>query len=100
MDIRDLEAIDVHAHFGRAVSEAPDTADSGSEFIDDISSGDAATVLRRAGLANTLVTVVSPLTALMPRLHNDTMGPIHRSTSRQCSGRESIAPKSAMPTIN
>lgn len=61
MDIRDLDAIDVHAHYGKW-DQGPETA-----LIGEMMSGDAATVIRRAQAANTEWTVVSPLSGLMPR---------------------------------
>lgn len=61
MEIRDLAAIDVHAHYGKW-DQGPGTA-----FVGEMMSGDAATVIRRAQAANTEWTVVSPLSGLMPR---------------------------------
>jgi predicted TIM-barrel fold metal-dependent hydrolase len=55
-----IEAIDVHGHYGQY--------DRGrADVINDFMSGDAAEVVRRARLANTRLTVVSPLQALLPR---------------------------------
>jgi predicted TIM-barrel fold metal-dependent hydrolase len=55
-----IQAIDVHAHYGRYERGKPDA-------VNDFMSGDAAVVVRRARQANTCLTVVSPLQALLPR---------------------------------
>jgi uncharacterized protein len=60
----DLEAIDVHAHYGRYQRGV-------SELIDEFMTGHADTVAARAQLAKTRWTLVSPLRALLPRLHGD-----------------------------
>ncbi len=61
MDPRDIQAIDVHAHYGVYFREkAPPIA---NEFA----SGDAATVVARATQANIRTTIVSPLSGLLPR---------------------------------
>jgi predicted TIM-barrel fold metal-dependent hydrolase len=60
MSIKDLQAIDVHAHLGVCRG-------SKSKLLDELRSGDAETVLRRAQQANTCLTIVSPTEALMPR---------------------------------
>jgi len=59
-----IEAIDVHAHFGRF---------AGSEFeiVNQLMSGDADVVVQRARSARTRLTMVSPLEALLPRLKGD-----------------------------
>ena len=59
-----IQAIDVHAHFGRF---------SGSEFeiVNQLMSGGADVVVQRARLARTRLTMVSPLEALLPRLEGD-----------------------------
>src|SRR5438270_3242409 len=55
-----IQAIDVHAHYGRY--------DRGqADIVNDFMTGDAAEVVRRARQANTRLTVVSPLQALLPR---------------------------------
>lgn len=59
MTISDIQAIDVHGHYGVYLKS------SGSENA--FMSGDADTVVRRARAANTQVTIVSPLKALLPR---------------------------------
>ena len=51
-----IEAIDTHAHFGFS-------AGSASGLADEFMSGDAETVLRRARVAGTRLTVCSPLRA-------------------------------------
>lgn len=61
----DISAIDVHGHYGRYVR-----AGEGS-LLDELSSGDAAEVARRASAANIELTMVSPLSALLPRFHGD-----------------------------
>ena len=58
-----IQAIDVHAHFGRYVGK--------SELVNNFMSADADVVVQRAHLAMTQLTVVSPLEALMPRLNGD-----------------------------
>jgi predicted TIM-barrel fold metal-dependent hydrolase len=55
-----IQAIDVHGHYGRY--------DRGkADVVNDFMTGDAEVVVHRARLANTLLTVVSPLQALLPR---------------------------------
>jgi predicted TIM-barrel fold metal-dependent hydrolase len=58
-----IPAIDVHGHYGRYVR-------SGG-LVDELSSGDAAEVVRRARAVNVVLTIVSPLTALLPRFGGD-----------------------------
>ncbi len=60
MSICDVQAIDVHAHYGNCIRGTWD-------LIDDWMSADAAGVVERARLANTKLTIVSPLAGLMPR---------------------------------
>lgn len=59
--IREIRAIDVHAHYGTFYRDG--FTDLRNRFF----SGDAKTVLKRARAANTDVTVVSPLLGLFPR---------------------------------
>src|SRR2546425_6286485 len=62
--IVDLQAVDVHAHYGickRGVSE----------LVDQFMTGNAETVVARARQCNTRWTLVSPLLALFPRLNGD-----------------------------
>lgn len=59
-----IRAIDVHAHYGRYTN-------SSFELVNDFASGDANTVLQRARLAGTSLTIVSPLAAMIPRHHGD-----------------------------
>lgn len=67
MDARDLQAIDVHAHYGTYVrTDAPPLV---NEFV----SGDAAAVVARAKQANVRTTIVSPLSGLLPRGATDTV---------------------------
>lgn len=60
----EVEAIDVHAHFGRAVVGK-------HELCQDLMSATASEIVERARLARTFVTIVSPLSALMPRFKGD-----------------------------
>ena len=59
-----IQAIDVHAHIGTY---------RGAKFdlINELMSGDASVVAKRAALARTKLTMVSPLEGLMPRLGGD-----------------------------
>jgi predicted TIM-barrel fold metal-dependent hydrolase len=60
MSSENIQAIDVHAHYGRY--------DRGrADVVNEFMSGDADLVVRRARQANTRLTVVSPLQALLPR---------------------------------
>jgi len=63
----EIQAIDVHGHFGRC--DRPDRP-----LVTQFMSGDAATVVERARATNTRLTVVSPLRALMPRGNYDVVG--------------------------
>ncbi|MBM3237715.1 hypothetical protein FJZ31_15610 [Candidatus Poribacteria bacterium] len=63
MSNENIQAIDVHAHFGKYLGR--------SELVNKFMSADADIVVQRARLANTLLTIVSPLAALMPRLSGD-----------------------------
>jgi predicted TIM-barrel fold metal-dependent hydrolase len=55
-----IQAIDVHAHYGRY--------DRGQkDIVNDFMTGDAEVVVHRARQANTRLTIVSPLQALLPR---------------------------------
>jgi predicted TIM-barrel fold metal-dependent hydrolase len=66
MSIAAIEAIDVHAHFGRY--------DRGKEdIVNEFMTGDAELVVRRARQANTRLTMVSPLEALLPRRGNNAL---------------------------
>jgi predicted TIM-barrel fold metal-dependent hydrolase len=60
MSIGDLWAIDVHGHFGTYRQEVP-------ELACECMSGDATTVVSRARAARTALTIVSPLSGLLPR---------------------------------
>jgi predicted TIM-barrel fold metal-dependent hydrolase len=64
MGITDLQAIDIHGHYGRF--DRPERP-----LATRLQSADAATVVRRARECNTQYTVVSPLLGLMPRGNND-----------------------------
>lgn len=62
-----LQAIDVHAHYGRY--------DRGkADVVNDFMTGDASVVVARARQANIDLTVVSPLQALLPRFGGDPVG--------------------------
>lgn len=63
--LRAIAAIDVHGHYGQYLR-----AGEGS-LRDRFCSADAAEVVRRASEVNIVMTVVSPLTALLPRFHGD-----------------------------
>ena len=58
-----LTAIDVHGHYGTYIRRGDDS--------DAFHSGDAAEVVRRAQAANIGLTIVSPLSALLPRFQAD-----------------------------
>jgi hypothetical protein len=60
----DVQAIDVHAHFGRYDRGRPD-------LVNELMTGDGAEVVRRATLARTQWTIASPLSALLPRGQGD-----------------------------
>ena len=62
--IEAIEAIDVHGHFG-------DYRNRPHPLIHQFCSGDLDVVAQRAQLARTAITIVSPLKALTPRIHND-----------------------------
>jgi predicted TIM-barrel fold metal-dependent hydrolase len=62
---REIAAIDVHGHYGQYVRNGP------GSLCDALSSADAAEVVRRARNANIALTIVSPLSALLPRFHGD-----------------------------
>jgi len=64
MAICDLQAIDVHAHLGPCLA-------STFKIVDDFRSGDAEVILHRANAANTRLTIVSALRAIMPSSDND-----------------------------
>lgn len=66
-EIKELQAIDVHAHFGRFVRGE-------SELVDNWRCGDGQKVVERARLAKTRLTVVSPLKSLLPRGEPDVRG--------------------------
>ena len=65
MTVNSLPAIDVHGHYGKYIRTGP------GSLGDSLSSGDAAEVVRRARDVNIVLTIVSPLAALLPRLHGD-----------------------------
>lgn len=67
MDIRDIQAIDVHAHYGTYIR------DSSPPLVNDFATGDAETVVARARQANVRTTIVSPLSGLIPRGAADTV---------------------------
>ena len=61
MSIQELQAIDVHAHYGNM------DRGQAQKVLNHCMSGDAETVVSRARTANIEWTVVSPFLALMPR---------------------------------
>lgn len=65
--VNSIPAIDVHGHYGRYIGEA------GDPLVDELYSGDAAEVVRRASAVNIELTIVSPLTALKPRCKADSV---------------------------
>ncbi|MDP7163434.1 MAG: amidohydrolase family protein [Phycisphaerae bacterium] len=68
MSTIDVSAIDVHAHYGTVHHQAGDAT-----LKDRLMTGDAQTVVRRARMANTRLTIVSPLLGLMPRFGADSV---------------------------
>ena len=65
MNTGSISAIDVHAHYGTYVRSEP------RSLGDSLCSGDAAEVVRRASAVDVVLTIVSPLTALLPRFKAD-----------------------------
>jgi uncharacterized protein len=64
MSSETIQAIDVHAHYGKY--------DRGTDdIVNDFMTGNAQLVVRRARQANTRLTIVSPLEALLPRFQGD-----------------------------
>lgn len=64
-----IQAIDVHAHFGRYLGKSEkDGQLRCPTVVNELMSADADVVVKRARLARTRLTMVSPLKALMPRL--------------------------------
>lgn len=61
MDVEQIPAIDVHAHYGRYYRAQQST------LVNEFSSADAATVAARGRQCGTEITIVSPLLGLMPR---------------------------------
>lgn len=64
MSIRDVQAIDVHVHYGTDLAGEP-------EIPASFMRGDVSETLRRAGLANIQLSIVSPLEGLFPRCGAD-----------------------------
>ena len=60
-----IQAIDVHGHYGEFFR------DENTPLKDGFMSGDAATVVKRARMANTQATIVSPSKGLFPRFRAD-----------------------------
>lgn len=67
MPTASTQAIDAHAHYGQYIRTGMN-----DEFA-DFMSGDAAKVVQRASAANIVLTIVSPLLALLPRGGADPM---------------------------
>ncbi|OHB44040.1 MAG: hypothetical protein A2Y13_02245 [Planctomycetes bacterium GWC2_45_44] len=63
-DIREVQAIDVHGHYGIYHGDK-------SKLLNEFMTGDEKIVVERARLSNTRLTIVSPLLGLLPRLNND-----------------------------
>lgn len=61
---KDIQAIDVHGHYGEFLNSA-------HSLVRRFRSASLDTVAERASEARTAITIVSPLDALMPRLEND-----------------------------
>ena len=66
MSVAGIQAIDVHAHFGCYYRE-------GRPLMNKFHTADAETVLARAEKANVRLTIVSPSSALVPKLNADTV---------------------------
>ncbi len=66
MMITEIQAIDVHAHYGLYERD--------NALIGQLMSGDEEHVIHLARLAQTCLTIASPLQALMPRYNADTLG--------------------------
>ncbi|MSQ95989.1 MAG: hypothetical protein EXR98_15735 [Gemmataceae bacterium] len=64
-NLNTIPAIDVHGHYGTYVRAG------GGSLGDSFHSGDAAEVVRRALNVNIVLTIVSPLSALLPRFQAD-----------------------------
>jgi hypothetical protein len=64
-NLNTIPAIDVHGHYGMYVRAG------GGDLADSFHSGDAAEVVRRALNVNIVLTIVSPLAALLPRFQAD-----------------------------
>lgn len=64
MSTETIQAIDVHGHYGTYDCGKPD-------LINQLMTGDASVVAERARQANVQITIVSPLTALLPRGRGD-----------------------------
>jgi predicted TIM-barrel fold metal-dependent hydrolase len=69
MNVCEIEAIDVHAHYGPYRREGDNWT-----LINQFMSGDAELVVERARMANTYLTIVSPHRALLPRFKGDPVG--------------------------
>ncbi len=59
MRIKDVQAIDVHGHYGTYIAAK-------FQLENEFMTGNEQEVIRRARIANTKITVVSPLEALYP----------------------------------
>ena len=67
MSVSDIQAIDVHGHFGCYYRE-------GRDLLNSFHTADGPKVVERARKANTRLTIVSPARALVPKLNADTFG--------------------------
>lgn len=77
MSTESIAAIDVHAHFGDYDCGRPD-------LVNELMTGDAETVVRRATRANVRLTIASPLEALLPRGRGDAVSG-NRNAARICA---------------
>lgn len=82
MSTEAIQAIDVHGHYGTYDCGRPD-------LINELMTGDANEVVRRARRANVRLTVVSPLLALLPRGKGDAVAG-NREAARVCAETEGL----------
>ena len=68
-----IAAIDVHGHYGTYVRQG------NSELLNRLMTGDAAEVVRRAQAVQIECTIVSPLSALLPRFQADAVAGNHEA---------------------
>jgi predicted TIM-barrel fold metal-dependent hydrolase len=73
MTMKRIQAIDVHGHYGTYVRRW--------DASDSFCSGDVATVVRRARAVDIVLTIVSPLSALLPRGRADAAAGNHEAAA-------------------